>query len=126
QSVSAIMIATVDLLRIHASLSYLYLGLAVILNTIVFVLVRKADKLDSFRYVFFAYCVTDVFFALAHAISLMYWAHLSRAIVFFPTGPLAQVPILTPLAFQMQSTSYVFVMCLVCSTFLHRLRLVNR
>ncbi|GMT22811.1 hypothetical protein PFISCL1PPCAC_14108, partial [Pristionchus fissidentatus] len=110
----------------YAILSYFYFVLAVMLNTIVFILVRKADKLDSFRYVFFTYCATDVFFALAHAISLAYWAHLPHVILFFPTGPLAEVPRLIPIAFQLQSVAYVFVICLVCSTFLNRYRLMSR
>ncbi|GMS93962.1 hypothetical protein PENTCL1PPCAC_16137, partial [Pristionchus entomophagus] len=116
------MISTADQVRIHANLSYTFLGLSLALNSMVFVLIRKSEKLDSFRYVFFAYCVTDTLFASVHAISLMYWAHLPKSVVFFPTGALGYLPLLTPIAFQLQSLAYVFVMCLVCSTYLHRYR----
>ncbi|KAF8371569.1 hypothetical protein PRIPAC_77998 [Pristionchus pacificus] len=91
-----------------------------------FHLIRKAEKLDSFRYVFFAHCIADSIFAIVNSISLMYWAHLPKVLLFFPTGPLAYMSLLTPIAFQLQSLSYIFIMCLVCTTFLHRFQVVNR
>ncbi|GMR46321.1 hypothetical protein PMAYCL1PPCAC_16516, partial [Pristionchus mayeri] len=118
------MISTLELVRFHAVFSYVCLGISLLLNTLVVALVRKSEKLDSIRYIFYGHSLADTVFAVSSSISLMYWAHLPHVILFFPTGPLAHIPILAPVAIQLQASAYVIILCLVCSTFLHRHKLI--
>ncbi|KAF8376484.1 hypothetical protein PRIPAC_82913 [Pristionchus pacificus] len=126
---------------LHAIIAYLILFVAIILNIVVFVLVKVSTKIDGFRYVFYTYCVTNSVFALNYALLLTQWIHLSDISVFFPTGPFADNLTLIPAAFrvifvafcnlqklyiQCQIFIYFFIMCLVAATYIYRYFAVTR
>ncbi|GMR52678.1 hypothetical protein PMAYCL1PPCAC_22873, partial [Pristionchus mayeri] len=104
----------------HAIISYSLLIISIFLNTLVFVVVRISRKIDGFRNVFYTYCVTNVLFSLLCSITLTQWVNSNNLAVYFPTGPFAANTFVTPIVFRSQSLIYMFVMSLVCSTFVYR------
>ncbi|GMR45466.1 hypothetical protein PMAYCL1PPCAC_15661 [Pristionchus mayeri] len=118
--------STLEYVRFHALCSYACFGMSLVLNTLVVILVSNSEKLISIRNVFYAHSLVDIIYASASSIAPMYWAHLPHILLFFPTGPLAHIQILAPVAFQLQASAYVIDICLVCSTFLHQHKLLNR
>ncbi|KAF8368908.1 hypothetical protein PRIPAC_86737 [Pristionchus pacificus] len=110
----------------HAIFSYLLFVLSLFLNVIVFALVRISRKIDGFRYVFYTYCVANTIYATSFPITLTQWYNGKGFVVFFPTGPFAEVNGLIRIVFRIQTLAYIFVMSLVCATFIYRYLLVTR
>ncbi|GMS99793.1 hypothetical protein PENTCL1PPCAC_21968, partial [Pristionchus entomophagus] len=111
---------------IHAIISYFLFVCSVILNAIVFVLVKSSRKINDFRYVFYTYCVTNIIFSVVFSMTLMQWSFSPGLVVYFPTGPFANDTTITPVLFRIQTLVYLFVMCLVCATFIYRFLVVTR
>ncbi|GMR52670.1 hypothetical protein PMAYCL1PPCAC_22864 [Pristionchus mayeri] len=87
----------------HAMVAYSILVITIILNILVFLLVRSAKKIDSFRYVFYIYSVTNIIFSMMFSITLMQWDKSPGLIIFFPTGPFAHNATIAPFVFRVNS-----------------------
>ncbi|KAF8358362.1 hypothetical protein PRIPAC_93357 [Pristionchus pacificus] len=107
---------------LHSILSYTFLPISLVLNALVFVLSSKTTKLGATLKLIHAFCGVCVLLSIAHAISLAHWEHLPYAIAFFPTGSLATLDYITPIAFQLQQVAYISIICLVGYMYIHRYR----
>lgn len=148
-------------------MSYSLLALALILNLLVFVLVkcvripwlqwrfnfRLSKRITDFRNVFYTYCVANSVFAVVFSIALMVNAQIKRTYIFLtamgiPSGDgslLSNWPVRSQshyhayhfpstcftifvyfATFQLQTVIYIYVMCLVCATFVYRYLIVVR